>query len=438
MRFFISIFLLSTLFSSGLVGAATHGYFKEEVFIRDTKHLNKFLNRPGFIIDHVSTNGFELYGPKGLQKYLNVLRIPFEPAIYHNHKKVRDYPTFSQIEKKLKELAKKYPNIAKLSSIGKSVEGRNLYVMKISDNVNVDEIEPEFKYISSMHGDEITGRELCVFLIEDILKGYDKDTKITALIDSTEIYIMPSMNPDGSAKTQRANANGFDLNRNFPDWKRGDPNQIQKQQPETKAIMQFQSERNFSLSANFHGGAVVVNYPWDNTYERHPLDQLVQDISLAYANLNSEMRNSREFPRGITNGADWYKVYGGMQDWSYFWYGDLQITVELSEDKWPSYRSIPTYYQRNKASMIKYLELVHQGFGFHFQDFHQKGRVEIFQKHGSTLEPMGEFVFGNSEYYKVLPLGEYRVLIKRTGHPTVSKDIIIDQQIHHDGYFLKL
>jgi hypothetical protein len=59
-------------------------------------------------------------------------------------------------------------SIAQMFSIGKSHQGRDLWVVKISDNVQVDEVEPEFKYISSMHGDEITGRELMVFLIEDL------------------------------------------------------------------------------------------------------------------------------------------------------------------------------------------------------------------------------------------------------------------------------
>lgn len=438
MRLRSRIILLVTLFLSFTISAANLGHFEEEVYIPDTKQLKYFLNHPDFIIDHVSTDGFELYGPAGLQKYLNVLRVPYEAYRHRHHKKALDYPTFSQMEKKLKQLAKQYPQIAKLSSVGTSVDGRSLYVMKISDNVSVDEIEPEFKYISSMHGDEITGRELCVFLIEDLLKNYGKDQTITALVNSTEIFIMPSMNPDGSARTQRANANGYDLNRNFPDWKRGDANQIQKQQPETKAVMQFQASRKFSLSANFHGGAVVVNYPWDNTYEKHPLDHLVQSISLSYASLNSEMRNSKEFPRGITNGADWYKVYGGMQDWSYFWYGDLQVTVELSEEKWPSYKKIPSYYQKNKSSMMKYLSLIHQGIGFYFEDFHQKGRVEIFHKNGTSLETVGEFVFGDSEFYKVLPIGEYRIKIKRNGYSTITRDLVVDDQIHPDGNFLKL
>jgi hypothetical protein len=249
----------------------------------------------------------------------------------------------------------------KLFSIGKSEEGRELWVMKISDNVNRDEMEPEFKYISSMHGDEITGRELMHELIEDLAKNYNKDPQITSMIDNTEIYIMPSMNPDGSRARRRGNGNRIDLNRNFPELFVSKKKYLEDREPETIHLMKFQASRNFSFSANFHGGAVVVNYPWDSTYDRHPFDRLVKDISLEYARRNPEMKNSRSFPGGITNGADWYIVRGGMQDWSYFFHNDLQVTVELSQKKWPNYSKIKNYYKLNRDSLLYYMGAIHQG-----------------------------------------------------------------------------
>src|SRR3989338_2459369 len=270
--------------------------------------------------------------------------------------------------------------------------------MKISDNVNSDEVEPEFKYISSMHGDEITGRELTIKLIEDLAAKYATDSEIRELIDSTEIFIMPSMNPDGSENEVRSNDNGRDLNRNFPDVSSQDANSDAGREIETQAIMKWQAQRNFALSANFHGGAVVVNYPWDSKMERHPLDALLQDISLKYADLNSEMRTSGEFSRGITNGADWYVVRGGMQDWSYVYHNDLQVTIELSDMKWPDYSDIPGFYERNKDSMLEFMKVVHQGAGFNFSNMNQTGSVKITQ----GLKLIGNFAFTHGEFYKVL------------------------------------
>lgn len=420
---------------------------EEEVYINhfDKKTVKLIESNPELIIDHAHKNGFELYGPKGMKEWLNNVGIDFvEHAHNHHHNKneeFADYPSFQEITNFLKTITAKYPKIAKLTSIGKSVEGRELWVVKISDNVNVDEQEPEFKYISSMHGDEITGRELTQFLIKDILEGYGNDPAITELVDNTEIYIMPSMNPDGSQRRRRANANGIDLNRNFPEYTRNDGNSSQNRQPETIAVMDFQAKRNFALSANFHGGAVCVNYPWDATYTKHPLDKLVKGLSLKYAGLNEEMRNSREFDDGVTNGADWYVLRGGMQDWSYAYHNDLQVTIELSDRKWPRYRNIPGFYDRNKDSMLAYAKSIHQGAGFKLANRNATGKVNVARvlADGSS-RTIGQYGFGHGEFFKVLEAGEYRfnVLIDGENQRRFFSTTVKEEMIYPNGNFTQL
>ena len=173
----------------------------------------------------------------------------------------------------LQNLVQQYSSIAKSYSTGKSVQGRDLLVVEISDNPGVhEELEPEFKYVGNMHGDEVVGRQVLIHLIEYLLKNYNKDVEITNLIDSTRIHIMCSLNPDGFEKVRigggygRPNARGFDLNRNFPD-----PfDSTSEIQPETQAIINWIKSIPFVLSANLHGGAMVANYPYDNVpfYER--------------------------------------------------------------------------------------------------------------------------------------------------------------------------
>jgi hypothetical protein len=433
------LFILSLLLSQSAF--ATSGKYSEELYITDTSVLKLIKNHPEFIVDHISKEGFELYGPVGTKMWIESLGVNFSEVSHDSgqNKDVgfNDYPTYEEIENFLKKITSKYPKISKLISIGKTVEGRDLWMVKISDNVEVDEIEPEFKFISSMHGNEITGRELTQFLIKDLLEGYGVDKKITELINNTEIYIMPSLNPDGSNRRQRANANGYDLNRNFPDWGRGDNNDLKNRQPETKSLMNFQASRNFSLSANFHGGAVVVNYPWDNTYDRHPLDELVKGLSLGYASLNPEMRNSRSFDGGITNGADWYVLKGGMQDWSYFFYNDLQITIELSRNKWPRYSDIPSYYKDNKASMLAYVKSIHQGAGFKLKNSKTSGRVSIVQKieDGTTLD-RGSYGFSNGEFFKVLPIGKYDFKVQLAGSVIIQElNFEVDTDVNQNGNY---
>lgn len=418
---------------------------EEELFIDNpSDSLVQIIGQhPELTIDHRDEHGMELYGPKGTKAWLDMIQVEYEDLALkegHHEKDFQDakYPTFEEIEKFLKDTVAKNPKIAKLFSIGKSVEGRDLWVVKISDNVELDEAEPEFKFISSMHGNEITGRELTQFFIKDVIEGYGVDSKITNLVNNTEIFIMPSMNPDGSLRKQRGNARGFDLNRDFPDWTRGDVNSTKSRQPETIALMNFQKRRQFSLSANFHGGAEVVNYPWDSTYDLHPFDNLVKELSLAYAEENPSMRSSNRFPGGVTNGAKWYVLHGGMQDWSYFWHNDLQVTIELSIQKWPNYNDIPSFYKSNKDSMLVYLESIHQGAGFSLKS-KVSGRVQISKVEGARKIDRGQYGFSSGEFYKVLPEGEYEFQIQRSGSMTKEvHTIMVDSNIQPNGNYLHL
>lgn len=427
----ISLSLLFTLSASAEIK------IEEELYLpkQNPEVVKNLISSGSVIVDHVTSHGFELYGSTGLSRYLDQNGILYFDMKDLNQKLLSDYPTHNEMTERLKRIVAKNSSIMELTSIGKSVKGKDLWVVKISDNVATDEVEPEFKYISSMHGDEITGRELTMEFIEEMGNRYGKDEQITKLINNTEIYIMPSMNPDGSEMRQRANARGSDLNRNFPDITRDSQSSSRGRQIETQAVMNFQESRNFSLSANFHGGTIVMNYPWDSTYERHPLDALAQELALVYSELNPDMYSSREFDKGITNGADWYVVRGGMQDWSYFWFNDLQLTVELSHEKWPNYSEIPGFYKTNRDSMLAYINEVHRGAGFHLDAPNISGMVEI--KQTSPVErDLGKFAFKNSEFYKVLPEGDYEFSVQeKRKSPRVLNLRVSKDQIKRNGNY---
>lgn len=403
------------LFSSVAMAAIK---IEEEVYVVGNINQVKDMALAGSIeIDHVTSKGFEAYGSKGLKAQLEKrgLIVVSKPI---GLKSIFDgYPTHAQMTKTLQETVAKYPKIMKLESIGNSVKGKELWVVKISSDPTIDQLKPEVKYISSMHGDEITGRELMVSLIAEIGEKYGKDLEITKLVNNTEIFIMPSMNPDGSQSKVRANANRIDLNRNFPDIISDSQSSPAKREIEVQHVMKFQERHKFSLSANFHGGAVVVNYPWDSKSERHPLDAFVQEISLGYSGLNKPMYNSREFTHGIVNGADWYIVRGGMQDWSYHWFNDLQITVELSDDKYPDYSEIPQFYKDNRDSLIYFLKQVHRGAGITLTKPNLSGSVKVLQTVPEKKD-LGSYAFSGSEFYKVLPEGSYTFVVNPTGGET--------------------
>jgi len=410
------------------------------VFDTDKKFIKLFNKHKEIVIDHMGERGYEVYGPKGTGKWieslgLDSINLESEQSLNKNRAIFQDYPTPEDIEKVLKKYAKDYPSIMKLQSLGKSNEGRDLWSVKISDNVNTDEREPEVKYIANMHGNEIVGRELMVILIRDLLENYKKgDKRVVNLVNNHEIHIMPTMNPDGSKRMRRGNAKWVDLNRDFPDFTTQDnTNNPSGREPETSAIMKFQAKRNFSLSANFHGGAEVVNYPWDTTGDSHPLEELVVELSKEYANEVPGMHDSRRFPGGIVNGYRWYEVDGGMQDWSYHWHGDLQVTIELSNNKWPNYSEIQGYYDKNRESLIKYLERVDQGLGFSSIDKSLKGSVEIKNLDDGTN--LGSFPFGGGEFYKVLAEGNYSFKVQSSGKTwTFNRSVKFPSQISNGNY----
>ena len=130
---------------------------------------------------------------------------------------------YDQMTKLLKAYAEKYPSITRLYSIGTSTEGRELWVMEITDLPGKHEPgEPEFKYIGNMHGNEVVSREILLLLVQHLVESYGKDKDITKIVDSTRIHIMPSMNPDGFERAVpgecggvggRTNVAGIDLNR---------------------------------------------------------------------------------------------------------------------------------------------------------------------------------------------------------------------------------
>ena len=345
-----------------------HAYSRlaEEALIVDPSHqyLKLLSENQDIIIDHVNSLGFEVYGPVGLKAYLNSKHISFLEADLKRRKVTNDYPTPEDSSNRFHQLAKKFPKLITLTEIGLSVEGRPLTFARITapdlkDNAIAS--RPEFKYIANMHGDEIVGRELMLKLIEELASGYGSDKRISQILESTQVYILPSMNPDGAAHQVRYNASGRDLNRDFPDFTTSDnQNTIEGRAPEIKAVMAFQAAHHFKLSANFHGGAEVVNYPWDAQPALFPLDELAQKLSLDYSKRVSYIYNSTEFPNGITNGFAWYVVKGGMQDWSYNWYNDLQLTIELTHTKWPTYLTVASAYDLNRDALLALIEDIHK------------------------------------------------------------------------------
>lgn len=272
------------------------------------------------------------------------------------------YHTYPQIEAALLAAENNYPSICMRQNLGQTVQGRTMWALCISDNVGVDEDEPEFRFASSIHGDEVVGEELCLMLIDELTSNYGTDPRITSLVDSVEIWIMPCVNPDGFVSQTRYNAHGEDLNRSFPDPFTSPSNTTTGREPEVANIMNWCFGRSFTLAANYHCGELVVNYPFDSNasgaYVNSPTpdDAMFIFISETYSQYNTPLWNSSSYYHGITNGAAWYVIYGGLQDWSYRYMGTNEVTIEVSTSDRPSASQLPTFWQQNRESMLSYIE----------------------------------------------------------------------------------
>ncbi|KAK2831374.1 hypothetical protein Q7C36_016460 [Tachysurus vachellii] len=363
------------------------------------------------------------------------IRAAEEPETYNT------YYNYVELTRRLGALAQRYPHIANLSSIGRSVEGRELWVMRITTEPLKDvPVKPRFKYVGNMHGDETVSRQVLIYLIEYLLERYGDDQRVTELVNNTDIYIMPSMNPDGFERSVegdcvgdaggRNNAKNLDLNRKFPD-QFIEINVNEADIPENTAMMKWILNNKFVLSGNLHGGTVVASYPFDDSawhtltgvYSSSPDDALFRYLAHVYAKNHPIMKTGEPkcdgepdetFKDGITNGAQWYDVPGGMQDYNYLKGNCLEITMELSCCKYPLASELPKEWENNRESLLAYMEQVHIG-------------VRGFVREAGTGAPISDaviFVVGINhtittghfgDYYRLLLPGTYSITAVSSG-----------------------
>ncbi|XP_055604415.1 carboxypeptidase D isoform X1 [Uranotaenia lowii] len=372
--------------------------------------------------------------------------------VYHNHDEMTRY---------LRATTARYPNLTALYSIGKSVQGRDLWVMVVSASPYEHMLgKPDVKYIGNIHGNEAVGRELLLHLIQYLITSYTTDPYIKWLLDNTRIHILPSLNPDGYAASKegtcdggqgRYNSRGFDLNRNFPDYFKQNN---KRSQPETEAVKEWINKIQFVLSGSLHGGALVVSYPYDNTpnakicrssstcavfhsYVSQPSltpdDDVFKHLSLTYANNHGKMARgvacksaSPSFENGITNGAAWYPLTGGMQDFNYVWHGCMEVTLEVSCCKFPPAYELRKYWDDNQLSMIKFLAEAHRGV----QGF-------VMDPNGSPIERAQLKIKGRDvgfsttkygEFWRVLLPGVYKLEVFADGFVPRDVDFMVVEQ----------
>ena len=191
--------------------------------------------------------------------------------------------------------------------------------------------------------------------------------------------------------------------------------------------MDWTWDHHFVLSANMHTGALVANYPYDGpnsgAYSACPDDELFIHISLAYADAHPNME-SGGFSNGITNGAQWYAISGGMQDWNYIWEGDFDITLEQNEVKWPNSNQLTGLWEDHREPMLVYIEEVHDGVRGIITDADSgeplSANISV-QGIDHDILPDPE----NGDYYRMLTPGSYTITAQEFGYLSQSQTVTI-------------
>ena len=357
------------------------------------------------------------------------------------------YPSYSTYLAMMQQWAANYPTLCKLDTVGYSYNNHLLLCLKISDNPAETEAEPEFLYMSSMHGDEVTGFYFLLRMIDTLLSSYGTADDLTQLVNTTQIYIMPDANPDGTYKggdnyvwqpnnsydySGRYNGNGEDLNRTYPNpfnAHRTYETQYNATEIENKAMIQYMNEHHFVIAACMHGGAEILNFPWDSyTSTEKPVADAEwwtamgnRFVATLREHTGAASNSSNAFPNNLYRtesiggslwsqnyteqcfGGDWYAISGGWQDYSN-WYNHIRaFTIEVSRDKCPEVtgtRGAKSYWHYQCEPLINIIKEVHEG-------------VHGFVVDSLTREPLRAFIQvldhdrDSSQIYSRRGLGDY-------------------------------
>ncbi len=305
-------------------------------------------------LDYFHNNGYDIENVFGTkvrlfvtdQQERTLTNLGYRPVLEETPVALVAYPSITEITASLNAVVSAHPSIARMEQIGSSVQGKPIYAMIISDNVNDDEAEPEIRITGNIHGDEKTGGMSCLNFIEVLTDNYGTSDMCTYVVDNSELWVIAFVNPDGYASSSRYNANGVDLNRDFSYMNTSS----YWQGPESVAIRDLTMQdwpaqnnyiNNFATGLSFHSGAECVNCVWN-----YSASATIQDLELVTAQGNAYGNHpsiSTYYGSGAWDiwipGADWYPTEGDVNDWSYGEVGTVDHTIEVSNVKsdpdWP-------------------------------------------------------------------------------------------------------
>jgi predicted deacylase len=240
----------------------------------------------------------------------------FDDHVYHHH---------ADLTTELQELQSDHPYYMDLTSIGSSVNGRELWTVRITDPNVPAEGKMRIYIDGEHHGNEQLGGELCILLLHHLLED-QTDPLVARVLQESIVWVTPMLNPDGNARDRRSNVNGVDLNRNYPYAHRpgGSRGDSPASEPEVQANVAFMEGADLDLYITMHTGIVRLIYPWSYTYDRtpdHSMYDNLTDISEAHGIVYNQASH------------ELYIAAGTAKDYGYGALGVPSFTYEVDNEQ---------------------------------------------------------------------------------------------------------
>lgn len=254
------------------------------------------------------------------------------------------YRNFSDVETDLKAYTTKYRGLTHLESYGTSSGGRNLYYLKISTTPESN--KPKLLVTAATHGDELITTEVLFRLINELLDGYQKNDRLSKIIENNDLYFIPVVSPDSFEQRERY-VNGADPNRSFP-WPEKDTNPSRVDV--INSLMDLTGKMNFKASLDLHAYGKLVMYPWGYTKTPPPAN----DVNF-FDRLVQSMARENHYTAGQIS-TTIYIAKGSSADYFYWKHGTQAIAAELGNEKIPSYSQIPSVVNEAREMVWTFLE----------------------------------------------------------------------------------
>jgi hypothetical protein len=297
------------------------------------------------------------------------------------------YHTYAEMVADVNAVVAAHSTIARKVAIGTSYQGRTIWAVKISDNVAVDENEPEVLFDGLTHADEHMGLEMTIKIMHWLTDGYNQYSRIRNIVNSREVWIVLAVNPDGAEydisggrfhywrknrqPNSGTNAIGTDINRNFGyRWGGGGRTSANPQAityrgpfafstPEARNVRDFLASRvvngrqQIRTAITFHEAGRLVMWPYGYTYTDIPADMTVDDHrALAY--IGRKMAASSGYKP--EQASDLYVTSGTTRDYEYGLYRIFAYTFELSVVDYPDDSLINSETGRNREAVLYLIE----------------------------------------------------------------------------------